>query len=321
MVTHRPLAHEASSPHQDSLIYPFLRSGESQTDAAPQSTVVGLEIRTLGSFSVTQHRASGEVVQVPGSAWRHGRTLALVNFLLTRPGFEASHALIRDQLWPHADPQAANSYLSNTLWNLRKAFGTSRNQNTLLAVSDGGVKLRVVSGDQRGADGPTHGGMVTGIWVDNLAFDAAAKQVKAALAPTQVLLTAQRALDLYQGEYLPRCPEPLWSFSLRERLRETWASVLLFTARAYMDIARVEEAIETLDRLLESIPEHEEAAAFALRLFVSEHRTREALALFERLRSHYRSVYRMEPPRFLRQIIGPTRGAVRTTVPLRGKPR
>ncbi len=288
-----------------------------QTSSHAQPAVIGLEIRTLGGFGVVRHLASGEVEQVPSSSWRHGRTLALACYLLTRPGFDSSRESICDHLWPHADSRAANGYLSNALWNLRKGLGTTRYQNRFLAASENAVRFNVLPLDQRYEQ--TLGHVESGIWIDFLAFDAAVKQVKAASTPAQVHLAAQRAFALYQGDFLPDCTEEHWSFSLRERLREAWARVMIRTAHAHLETSRSEDALQTLDQLLHRMPDHEEGAEMALQLLLSEKREREARSLYEHIRHYYRSVYATEPPRSLRQMLGPKRASARTTIPLNRK--
>lgn len=276
--------------------------------AEPASPLIGLSIWTLGGLRVARRYASGEIVDVPPSAWRHGRSLALAHYLVTKPGFQASREAIRDALWPHVEPRTASAYLSNTIWNLRKALGVTRDDKNFLDVTEIVVRLNVA----RHAElAPGHG-----IWVDILAFESEVKHLKNVQDPEDRLTGTQRALSLYQGDFLPECGEPHWSLPVRERFREIWASALLINARAHMDLRSSDEALHALNRLLTAIPDHEEGAAMALRLLMDQKRHREARVLYEHIRAFYRGTYRQDPPQSLQQILGSLLTSRRTTVPL-----
>ncbi len=318
MVTRKRLADDRKAiPSRSAQPQQATSQRNDQASGHPLPAVSGLEIRTLGGFRVIQHLASRETEQVPASSWRHGRTLTLVYYLLTRPRFDSSKESIRDELWPNAESRLSNGYLSNALWNLRKGLGTTRDQNSFLISSDSHVRLNVHPLDERYEQ--TLGHLESGIWIDFLAFEAAVKSVKSASTPGQVHLAAQRAFALYQGDFLPDCSETRWSFSLRERLREAWARVMITAAHAYHETSRGEDALQTLDQLLDRIPDHEEGAELALRLLLNDKRDREARILFERLRHYYRSVYGMEPPKSLRQMLGSVRIGGRTSAPIARK--
>ncbi len=273
--------------------------------------LLGLSICTLGGFNVTRHYASGEQFEVPAAAWRHGRTLALAQYLLAKPGFGGSRDAIREALWPSDDPLVARAYLSNALWNLRRVLGVPKEDRRFLLVTATAIRLNV--------ERATSHMVGTGIWLDTLAFKAAVQHLMGAQDrdPQERLMLSEKALALYQGDFLPRCKEPHWIRSTRERLRELWATAQALLARAYVDLGASDEALNALQRVLTTMPDHEVSAMLALQLMMGQNRQREARALYESIRSFYRDWYRQEPPRALKQIVGPAlSSSARTTIPL-----
>lgn len=284
----------------------------------PARSMIGISIQTLGGFHVTRRDASGALIDVPPSAWRHGRSLALAHYLITKPGFESSRDAIRDALWPNVESHAASAYLSNTIWNLRKALGVTRDDRNFLQVTETVVRLNVVNeGNKARATARASG---NGVWLDILAFEAAINLLKRGQGSEERLLAAQRALALYQGDFLPECSEPHWCLATRERYRALWASAQMATAHAYLEMRASDEALYALDCLLAVMPDHEEGAMIALRLLMDQKRQREVRALYERIRAFYRDLYHQNPPLSLREIVGPALTSRRTTIPLPRKP-
>jgi DNA-binding SARP family transcriptional activator len=272
-------------------------------DRHANSPITGIFIYTLGDFQVTRQYASGELVEVPAAAWRHGRALALAHYLLTRPDFASSRAAIREELWPRVDPGKSNEHLSNAIWNLRQALGVARDDSAFLKVTNTDIRLNVARPSASGA--PASGASGQGLWMDTIAFETAVNRLRSLRTPQERLSAAQRALALYGGDFLPACGEVHWCFAPRERLRGRWAAAMLVSAHASLELDAAEDALRTLDRLLAGAPDHEGGATLALTLLMERGRSREARALYDRLRIWYRGAYHCEPPPALRQVLGP----------------
>lgn len=293
-----------------------------------------LIMRTLGGFAVEQVAPDGSVTPIAPTAWRHGRSLALMHYLLGRPGFASAKSAVRDALWPGIEPQQGATYLSNALWNLRKALQTTRNNEAFAQVTDTIIRLNVLPLHPPQTHTPSrpladtnHAPLMaesllpsmsaaTGIWFDTVAFEASAKQVRGIQAPEARLAAARQALMIYTGDFLPECVEPHWVVATQERLREQWATLLVTAAEAYVRLGDVNEAIETLERLLAHLPDHERGARYALELLLGEDRRREARALADHLRASYKEMHGSSLPASLRELAAPLLASKRTTVPL-----
>ena len=59
--------------------------------------------------------------QIPGDSVRR-KVLALLCFLITRPGMSAARDQVVDALWPDQDPDAASNSLNQTVYFLRRVF-------------------------------------------------------------------------------------------------------------------------------------------------------------------------------------------------------
>jgi DNA-binding SARP family transcriptional activator len=128
--------------------------------------VPSYEIGLLGRFVV---RVDGQ--PVPDAAWRHKRAAELVKVLALAGGHRLHCEQVTDLLWPDLAPDAAAANLRKAVHFARASLGAAP------AISRSGGMLELCPHGQ--------------VWVDALAFEAAARAGQAG------------ALDAYQGELLP----------------------------------------------------------------------------------------------------------------------
>jgi DNA-binding SARP family transcriptional activator len=155
-----------------------------------------IKITTLGAFTVD---VRGHPVEFSRKTQR--RPLALLKALITMGGQDVSEVQLSEALWPEAEGDAAHQAWATTLHRLRELLGDPQ------AIQRREGKLSL------------HPSLC---WVDALAFEALLNGKPR--NPTSTIQAdhdgqdRQRAVRLYQGEYLKEEDEP-WIYPHRERLR------------------------------------------------------------------------------------------------------
>lgn len=186
-----------------------------------------LRARTLGAFQVWRGR---EVI--PPNGWRREKARQLFQLLLTYRHAPLDRDQICEYLWPEADPATAQRNFKITLNALYQVLEPEREPG-----SDSAFILR---------EGTTYCLRPNAdLWLD---ADQFVQAVRHAANPDLGLL--QRAVSLYQGEYLPDTLYETWAAEERERLAALFLESADQLTELYIEKKRYAEAIELCHRIL-----------------------------------------------------------------------
>jgi DNA-binding SARP family transcriptional activator len=194
------------------------------TPATPGSGAVApvpaarIVVRTLGTFEVMV-----DGVALPEGKKQPRRTLALLKAIIALGGKDVCRTTLADALWPELDGDRAQNALTVTLHRLRNYLRVAG----AVPVHHGRLSLE-----------PRH------VWVDTLAFDAAARAVTALSGCDSI----ERIFDLYRGPFLSADGEEAWTVRLRERLRSRFVSIVAGAGAALEARDRPAEAVGVYER-------------------------------------------------------------------------
>ncbi len=179
-------------------------------------------IRTLGKFEV---RVDGAIPDYGRKQPR--RVLALLKAIVALGGRDVCAGRLADALWPDLDGDRAHDAFQVTLHRLR----TRLNVPGAIVCQGGLVSLHPEL-----------------IWVDALAFDAAARTAGAEDSSEG----AERALELYAGEFLPDEHSTPWTVCMRERVRARFVQTVTSAAAALEDDDRFADALSLYRRAIDA---------------------------------------------------------------------
>jgi len=162
-----------------------------------------LQIQLFGNFHLIYN---GEPVPAPNQV----RLQSLLAYLLLHPTTPQMHQHLATLFWPQASAQIAHRNLDQLYQELIYILPAA--EQWLLRTPDSW---------QWQSDVQVH--------LDVTAFEQVLTQVEGAAAPgghpQQRRAGLEEAVNLYQGDLLPACPD-LWIMPLRERLRRQWLESL-----------------------------------------------------------------------------------------------
>ncbi len=207
-----------------------------------------MEVYLLGQFQV---KVDGEVI----TSLNHPRLQELLAYLLLQQGKSVSRRQIAFLFWPDSSEEQARTNLRNLLHRLRRAFPAS---DHFLVINETHLQWR--------SD--------ISFTLDVIEFEDAILQAESAQGSDQVEFLAQAA-RLYGGDLLPECYSD-WLLAERERLRQSYMSILEKVAGLYEDQRSYAKAIQPVHDLLRQDPLNENAYARLMRLYAIES-TRETM--------------------------------------------
>ncbi len=196
-----------------------------------------LSVVSLGRFEV---QTGGRPIDKRDLAQRRaGELLAL---LLLAPGHSLSAEQAAEALHPGKSPAAAQDIVHHAVSELRRLLEPElpnrRFPSRYLEVTDGRITLRLPAGS----------------WLDFQAFEQAVRQQD-----------WEKALALYQGEFLPEFRYADWSAAQREELAERFHATLLALVEVRLAAGDYPSGLELARRLIALDPWHEEAVLAAMR--------------------------------------------------------
>jgi LuxR family transcriptional regulator, maltose regulon positive regulatory protein len=207
----------------------------------PPETARGLEswpwrvrVRLLGSLEAT---VAGSAIRFAGEARRRPLEIVAALVALGRP--ESADAEVANVLWPASDGDLAHHALETALYRLRRLLGEGVvvHRDRMLAID------------------------LRNCWVDALAFDALMARASAALqrnAVAEAIDSAERAIGVYRGPFLPNRDEP-WVIAARTRLRRPILRVIGDFCRHAELASRAEDLLARASRADASLREGEGA--------------------------------------------------------------
>jgi DNA-binding SARP family transcriptional activator len=182
-----------------------------------------LKFFTLGRFELRKNdipmRFSGKVQQKP---------LDMLKLLIAMGGANIHEDRISDVLWPDADGDNARKSFATTLHRLRKLLGEPK----AIRLIDRRLTLSA-----------------SFFWVDVWAFKELIRHVDAMdarntkLDAVQKMIQAQKAVDLYKGEFLSGEEWTPHIISIRSSLEDLYLKVVLATGQYFEDLGQWEKAL------------------------------------------------------------------------------
>jgi len=238
-----------------------------------------VKIFTLGRFEVL---IDERPLRFTGKAQR--KPLALLRTLVALGGDRVREDRLTELLWPDADGDAARQALSTTLHRLRRLLGLDR----AIVRADGGISLA-----------REH------CWVDVWALERMIARAEAAIARSPVrdhewaaaIRWTDRAVVLYQGEFMTGEPVPEGIAGLGDRLRDRLLRQLRKMGHLWEIIGDWQEAAECYER---AVSLHDCAEEFYRRLMIAYERLDrrgDAILTYERCRKTLSSALGIPPSR------------------------
>src|ERR1700694_1484869 len=205
---------------------------------------MSLEIATLGRFEV---RRKHELLT--GGNWSRRKVVDLFKLLLSAEQHRLHREQIQEILWPDSSLEQASNSLGKTLYLLRRALEPD------LVAGKGSSSVYV------SLDHDTLMLVLDAMTIDADNFEASTKQLQTRMRSRggqetasqnlQMLDEFDRALSLYQGDYLPEDLYEDWPQRRRDRLRRMYSWLLENAAELAVANGAGQRACEYLLGLLE----------------------------------------------------------------------
>jgi DNA-binding SARP family transcriptional activator len=173
-----------------------------------------LSVHLLGQLKV-------RLDEVAVDDWPSGRGRSLFKYLVTHRDPWPRRERLMDAFWPEAAPAAARNSLNVAVHGLRRAFRASA-EVPVVVLEDGSYRL----------------GPQLRLWLDVDEFErhvAGGRRLDAAGHPAAAAAEYERALALYQGDFLADDPYEDWPVTTREHLLLAYLEVLDRLGGIYFD--------------------------------------------------------------------------------------
>lgn len=231
-----------------------------------------VKVFSLGRFSVLKE---GKHVQFSRKAQK--RPLTMLKALIAFGGRDVSEEQLSDALWPDADGDAAHSALSTTIQRVRLLIGDAR----AIQVKEGRVSL-----DPRYC------------YVDVWAFESTVGEADSAWKMEEIdkaVQLTERAIALYNGEFLHGDTGEPWTVSMRERLRSKFIRSLSRPGHYYLEKGQWDKAIECYQKGLEVDELSEEFYRSLMTCYKESGRMSEAVSVYNRCKKTLFAMLGIEP--------------------------
>lgn len=269
----RPAGQQPDCPSADAYTRFMSRFGLQAIEALP------LRIFSLGQMRIVLH---GEVLRSGGKAQR--RPLSLLQCLLTRGGRPVPVTLLRKALGE--DDAAGEGHYSRGAFDM--ALSRLRH---LLAIPD---LLRLDDGFLSLDENLC--------WVDAWAVEHWLVQADAQPSPVCGRTLLERALDLYDGEFLEG-EDAAWAVLARERIRARLLRVARRLGRALEQEGRWTDAGDLYERLREFFPLDEDLCLHLIRSHVKRGEFAQASGIYARCREVLAKVLGVLPNPAIRAML------------------
>ena len=190
-----------------------------------------LRIKTLGDFQVSRGR-QGIIIR----DWRRKKAREMFQLFVTYRESPLPRDQIFEYLWPEMTPDAAARNFKVALNALMNALEPDRaaGADSVFIVRDG-----ILYGLRADAD----------IWIDAQAFSAHARAAENAKGEATLVLL-ERAVNLYQGEYLPEVRYETWAATKREHLSVKFLQTADKLCEVYLEQNNPQAVVALCQRIL-----------------------------------------------------------------------
>lgn len=219
-----------------------------------------MDVRMLGTFEV---RVDGIAVTAPPGH----RGVAVLRYVLSRPGHAASRDELLEEFWPDVEPGIARNRLQVAVSCVRRALREVSNAS-ILEYRNGGY----------GIDPSIELDVDTERFEKTLAHARAAER---AHDTASAMALYRRAVHLYRGDFASDAPYEQWTLLPRESLRLKYVDAMDHVSRMLLEAGRIDECIATAQRMLDVDPCREDAHRLLMRCYADQGRVHQALRQFE----------------------------------------
>jgi len=234
-----------------------------------------LRVYTFGRFEIVK---DGKPLRLKGKAQQ--KPLSLFKALITLGGRNISSLHLADMLWQDADGDMQQKSLSTTLHRLRRILG----KNDLIDFQDGHLSINAKY-----------------CWIDTWAFERLLSKAeyeserKTEESASIVIRCAEKAIDLYKGDFLLQNNMEYSCVTMREHLKSRFLRGVKLLGRNLEKSGQQEKAVTRYLRALEVDSMVEE---FYQRLMIYYQRqglNSDAVAIFKRCQKNFSSILQVEP--------------------------
>ncbi len=235
-----------------------------------------VRIRSLGQFAVAR---DGEPEKPARKESR--KPLDLLKLLLASGGKAVAVTHLCGALWPEAEGDAARNSFDNALHRLRKLLGGDRH----VLLQSGGLALDAAT-----------------CWTDVAALSDCLTQLEASLSEpasdvgmVELLTLADRALTLYQGDFLAGEDSLPDVQQTRERIRARWTRQLGEAGARLQSCKQPAQAAQIYQRVIEQQPLAEDIYRKLIQCLIAEGQLAEAYEAYRRCRQQLSVVLGLKP--------------------------
>jgi LuxR family transcriptional regulator, maltose regulon positive regulatory protein len=235
-----------------------------------------IRIRTLGQFAVER---DGEADKPARKESR--KPLDLLKLLLASGGKAVAVKHLCAELWPDAEGDAARNSFDNALHRLRKLMGGDRH----VQLQAGGLTLDAAS-----------------CWTDVAALSTCLAQMETCLGKpasdagaAELLMLVDRALTLYQGDFLAGEDSLPNVQQARERIRARWTRQLGEAGAHLQASGQPAQAAQIYQRVVEQQPLAEDIYRRLIQCLIAQGRPAEAYEAYRRCRQQLSVVLGLKP--------------------------
>ncbi|HTG00682.1 MAG TPA: BTAD domain-containing putative transcriptional regulator [Nitrospirota bacterium] len=249
-----------------------LLSGGASAPTAPR-----LKAYCLGGFKVYRDNEP-----VSDAAWKSRRAKTLFKILIAQEGWRLPREQAVDLLWPGDRSGGSRAAFNSLLHRARKVLEPET------AVECSCIRQQeemLVLDNER-------------VWTDAgqfLACMEAARSLRAARKPEAALKEYEKAMQLYQGDFLPEDMYDDWSAPLRDRLRMHYLKALKEAADAAETTGSLDRSLAFHERLFLSDPCNEKACCWLMMRYHTDGRRNDAIRTYERCERSMLAELDLEP--------------------------
>ncbi len=231
-----------------------------------------IRIYTLGRFVVVK---DGEPIKFTKKAQQ--KPFELLKALIALGGRNVSDEQLADTLWPDSDGDTAHDAFTTTLYRLRQLLGC-----------EDALELR----ERRLTLAPGY------CWVDVWSFDRITREIENGIkngCPEQTVRLMEKAVDMYQGDFLSGDEDKPWTVSLREYLKNRLIHLVKDMGQHLEEKGDLETAIRCFNKGLEADDLIEEFYQRLMRCHYSLGCRAEGLSVYNRLKKALSSAFGINP--------------------------
>jgi DNA-binding SARP family transcriptional activator len=219
-----------------------------------------LSVHLLGQLKV-------RLDEVAVADWPSGRGRSLFKYLVTHRDPWPRREQLMDAFWPEAAPAAARNSLNVAVHGLRRAFRAAA-EVPVVVLEDGTYRL----------------GPQLRLWLDVDEFErhvAGGRRLEAAGDRAGAAAEYERALALYQGDFLADDPYEDWPVMTREHLLLAYLDVLDRLGDLYLGWGQYGAGVALCRLLVQRDPCHEDGHRRLMRCFTRQGQPHLALRQYQ----------------------------------------